>query len=98
MTQSFTVFFQRFKLKGQATSNITLKEMLNQMTLNTKIYMRDINFSKNSIIDVRQCRGPDWISYMNENYFDSYGCLPLKLLSNFISKKHRKRKFVFYFF
>ena len=46
---------------------------------NVGIYLRDGSFSGDiGIVNLHQSRGTQWVCYMNENYFDSYGCAPPK--------------------
>ena len=46
-----------------------------------KKYMRDSQFSKKMVLLLFTQLEPYWIAYINEKYFDSYGCPPPKLLS-----------------
>ena len=56
---------------------------------NVGIYLRDGSFSKDiGIVNLHQSRGTHWLCYKNENYFDSYGCVPPKKLSKFIIKQY----------
>ena len=49
------------------------------------VYLRDGPFSSNiGIVNLHASKGTHWVCYRNENYFDSYGCVPLKKLSRFI--------------
>ena len=53
------------------------------------IYLRDGDFSKNyGIVNLHPSRGTHWVCYINENYFDSYGCVGPKKLSDFIIKRN----------
>ena len=52
------------------------------------IYLRDGPFSTDfGIVNLHPSKGTHWVSYLNENYFDSYGCVPPKKLSKFIIKR-----------
>ena len=35
-------------------------------------------------VKVRPIKGKLWVTYINENYFDSYGCPPPKVLLDFV--------------
>ena len=60
------------------------------MSLNdVGIYLRDGLFESNvGIVNLHPLKGTHWVSYLNENYFDSYGCAPPKKLSKFIIKRN----------
>ena len=85
----FNDFIKKYKLKNKATSNIKIQKVLDSMRLNNVgIYVRDGSFSSNiGIVNLHQSRGTHWVCYINENYFDSYGCVPPKKLSKFIIKQ-----------
>ena len=52
------------------------------------IYLRDAPFpSDMGIVKLHPSKGTHWVAYINENYFDSYGCSPRKL-SKFIIKQN----------
>ena len=52
------------------------------------IYLRDGDFSTNDgIVNLHPSRGTNWVGYINENYFDSYGFVCPKKLSKFIKKR-----------
>ena len=53
-----------------------------------KIYLRNGPFSSAvGIVKLHPCKGTDWVCYINENYFFSYGCVCPKKLSRFIEKR-----------
>ena len=78
-------------LKNKATSNIKIQQVLNSIALNNvNIYLRDGPFSSDiGIVNLHPTRGSHWVCYINEYYFDSYGCSPPKKLSKFIIKRNR---------
>ena len=39
-------------------------------------------------VNLHPSKGTHWVSYLNENYFDSYGCAPPKKLSKFVIKRN----------
>ena len=40
------------------------------------------------IVNLHPSKGTHWVAYMNEIYFDSYGCSPPQKLSKFIIKRN----------
>ena len=87
---SFNDFVHKHNLKNKATSNIKIQQVLNSIGLNNvNIYLRDGPFSSDiGIVNLHPTRGSHWVCYINENYFDSYGCSPPKKLSKFIIKRN----------
>ena len=83
-------FVCKYDLKNKATSNIKIQQVLNSFGLNNvNIYLRDGPFSSDiGIVNLHPFRGSHWICYINEIYFDSYGCVPPKKLSKFIIKRN----------
>ena len=56
---------------------------------NVGIYLRDGPFSSdNGLVNLHPSKGSHWVCYINENYFDSYGCVCPKKLSKFIIKRN----------
>ena len=87
---TFNEFVKKFGLKNKATSNIKLQQVLSSLSLNDLgIYLRDGPFESDiGIVNLHPSKGTHWICYINENYFDSYGCTPPKKLSKFIIKRN----------
>ena len=87
---SFNDFVHKHNLKNKATSNIKIQQVLNSIGLNNvNIYLRDGPFSSDiGFVNLHPTRGSHWVCYINENYFDSYGCSPPKKLSKFIIKRN----------
>ena len=85
---TFNDFIKKYKLKNKATSNIKIQQVLNSIGLNNVgIYLRDGLFESDiGIVNLHPLKGTHWISYINENYFDSYGVVCPKKLSKFIIK------------
>ena len=53
------------------------------------IYLRDGSFSNDiGTVNLHASKGTHWVCYINENYFDSYGCVCPKKLSKFIIKRN----------
>ena len=88
---SFNDFVHKHNLKNKATSNIKTYEVMKKIELDSKveIYLRDGSFSSDiGIVNLHPSKGSHWVSYLNENYFDSYGCAPPKKLSKFTIKRN----------
>ena len=88
---TFNEFVKKHNLKNKATSNIKIQQVLNSIGLNNVgIYLRDGPFSSDiGIVNLHPSKGTHWVCYINENYFDSYGCVCPKKLSKFIMKRNR---------
>ena len=86
----FNEFVEKCDLKNKATSNIKIQKVLTSIGLdNVGIYLRDGPFSSNiGIINLHPSKGTHWVCYINENYFDSYGCVCPTKLSKFIIKRN----------
>ena len=84
------ILLKKFDLKTKATSNIEIQQVLNSIGLNNiEIYLRDGPFSSDiGIVNLHPSKGTHWVTYINENYFDSYGCVSPKKLSKFIIKRN----------
>ena len=87
---TFNGFIKKHNLKNKATSNIKIQQVLSSLSLNDiGIYLRDGPFESDiGIVNLHPSKGTHWICYINENYFDSYGCVPPKKLSKFIIKRN----------
>ena len=87
---SFNDFVKKFDLKNKATSTIKIQKVLTSIGLdNVGIYLRDGPFSTDiAILNLHPLEGTHWVCYINENYFDSYGCVPPKKLSKFIINRN----------
>ena len=86
----FNDFVQKNNLKNKATSNIKIQKVLTSIGLdNVNIYLRDGPFSSDiGIVNLHPSKGTHWVCYINETYFDSYGCVCPKKLSKFIIKRN----------
>ena len=88
---TFNDFIHKHNLKSKATSNIKKYEVLEQIRLDSKvgIYLRDGPFQSDiGIVNLHPSKGTHWVCYINENYFDSYGVVCPKKLSEFIIKRN----------
>ena len=80
-----------YKIKNTATSNKNVPRVLSSIGLNNiVIYLRDEPFSSDiGIVKLHPTKRTDWVAYITENCFGSYGCAPSQKLSKFIIKRHR---------
>ena len=87
---TFNEFIKKHNLRNKATSNIKIQQVLNSIGLNNiGIYLRDGPFSSDiGIVNLHLPKGTHWVTYINENYFDSYGCVSPKKLSKYIIKRN----------
>ena len=78
----FNDFVQKYKLK-KATSNIKIQKVLTSIGLdNVNTYLREGPFSGGiGIVNLHPSKGTHCVCYINENYFESFGCVPPKKLS-----------------
>ena len=88
--KTFSDFVYENKLKNKATSNIKIQQVLSSLSLNdVGIHLRDGPFESDiGIVNLHSSRGTHWVCYIDENYFDSYGCVCPKKLSEFIIKRN----------
>ena len=86
----FNDFVKKFDLKNKATSNIKIQKVLSSIGLdNVNIYLRDGPFSCDiGIVNIHPSKGSHWVCYINENFFDSYGCSPPNKLCKYIIKRN----------
>ena len=75
-------------MKNKATSNIKICQVLSFLSLNkVGTCLRDGLFSIDiGNVNLHPSKGTHWVAPINENYFDSYGCLPPQKL--FIIKRN----------
>ena len=87
---TFNDFVRKFNLKNKATSNIIIQHVLSSLSLNdVGIYLGDGRFSSDiGIVNLHPSKGTHWVCYLNDKYFDSYGCVCPKRLSKFIIKRY----------
>ena len=83
-------FIKKHNLKNKATSNIKIKQVLDFMRLNgVGIHLRDGPFKSDfGVVNLHPYQGSHWVTYINQNYFDSYGIVCPKKLSKFIIKRN----------
>ena len=87
---TFNDFIIKYNLKHKATSNIKIQQVLSSLGLNDiVICLRDGPFSNDlGVVNLHPTRGTHWVCYINENYSDSYGRVPIQKLSKFIIKRN----------
>ena len=86
----FKDFIKKYNLRNKATSNLKIQQVFSSLSLDgVGIYLRDGLFKSDiGIVSLHPSRGSHWVGYINENYFGSYGCVPPKNLSRFITKRN----------
>ena len=86
---SFNDFIHKHNSKNKATSDIKI-QVLSSLSLNdVGIYLRDSPLKIDiGIFKLHPSKGTHWVYYINENYFDRYGCVCPKKLSKFIIKRN----------
>ena len=74
---TFDDFVKKYNLKNKATSNIKIQKVLTSIGLdNVNIYLKDGPFSSDiGIVNLHPSKGTHWVCFINENFFDSYGCV-----------------------
>ena len=88
---TYNDFVRKHNLKNKATSNIKQYEVLKKIGLDSKvgINLRDGSFSIDiRIVNLHPSKGTHWVCFINENYFDSYGVVCPKKLSEFFIKRN----------
>ena len=82
-------FVRKHNLKNKATSNIKTQQILSSLGLSdVGTYLGDGLFQSDiGTVNLYPSKGTHWVCYINEKYFDSYGCSPPKKLSKFIIKR-----------
>ena len=82
----FNDFVRKHDLKTKATSIIKIQHILSSLSLDdVGIYLTDGQFSTDiGIVNSNPSKATQWIRYINENYFDSYGFAPPKKFPNLI--------------
>ena len=82
----FNDFIKKHNLKNKATSNIKIQQVLSSLSkIDVGTYLRDGSFDPDvGIVNLHPSKGTQWLVYISENYFDSYGCAPPQKLYKFI--------------
>ena len=84
------MILKKYNLKNKATSNIKIQQVLCSIGLNNVgIYLRDGPFKSDiGIVNLHSSKCAHWVCYINEIYFDSFGCVCPKKPSKFIMKRN----------
>ena len=87
---TFNDFFENYNLRNKATSKIKLQQVLSSLSLNdVGIYLWDGPFLGDiGVVNLHPSKGTHWVCFINEKYFDSYGCAPPRKLSKFFIKRN----------
>ena len=87
---TFNEFIKKFNLKNKAASIIKIQQVLSSLSLNDVwIFLRDGPFKSDvGIVNLHPSKRTLCVCYINENYFNSYGCVCPKKLSKFIIKRN----------
>ena len=77
-------------MRNKAASVLKIQQVLDSIRLNNAgIYLGNGPFSSDlGIVNLHPSKGTLWVCYINENNFDSYGCVPPKKLSRFLIKRN----------
>ena len=80
---SFQEIVDKDGLKNEATSNVKIQQILNELHLPTKVYKRNDTFSTDSgIVNLHPTKGTHWVMFSDKFYFDSYGYPPPTNIQN----------------
>ena len=64
-----------------------MKEIPNDLKIQAGVYMRDDPFTTMAgIFNLHPTKGTHWVLFINEYYFDSYGCSPPTNILNHFDK------------
>ena len=82
---TFNDFIREYNLEIKARTNAKVCQILCSIGLNNVgIYLRDRPFESDiGIKKFASIKRNSMVCYINENYFDSYGCVPPQKLSKF---------------
>ena len=85
----FNDFVPKHDLKIKTKSNVKIYEVMKKIGQDSKvgIHLRNGPFPSDiGIVNLHPSKGTHWVLYINEIYFDSYGCVCPKKPSKFIIK------------
>ena len=90
MMMSFNDFLSKYKLKKKVTSEIRFCQVLFSVGLKfVGIYLQAGPVSSDiGIVNVHPTKETHWVAYVNEKYFDSYGCLLPNKLAKFTLERN----------
>ena len=85
MILSFNDFIHKYGLKNKATSNIKIQSVCQDRD----IYLRNGDFEPDiGMMCLHPTKGTHGVAYINEIFFDSYGCPTPQKLSSVIIKRN----------
>ena len=86
----FNNFVQKYGLTNKSISIIKCRSILTSLSLSdVEISIRNGPFSRHvGTLNLHPSKGTHWNAYINENFFDSYGCSPPHKLSKIIIKRN----------
>ena len=87
---TFKDFFKKYNLKNKSASFINIQQVLCSIGLNNVgIHLRDGPFEFDiGIVNLHPPKRTHWVCNINENYFDSYGCVTPQKISKYIIKRN----------
>ena len=87
---TFNDFVRKNKLRNKATNKINIYQVFCSIgSNNVSKYLGDGAFSSdNWCVNLHLSKGTHWLVYINEKYFDSYGCAPAQKLRKFVLKRN----------
>ena len=87
---SFNDSVQKYSLKDKGTSNMKIYQVLSSIGIyNVDTHLRDGPFSRDiGIFNLHPSKGTQWVVYINESFFHSYGCSPPRKLPKFNIKRN----------
>ena len=90
MIMSINDFILEYSLKNKTTSNMKNQNILSSLTLSdVRVYLREGPFESDiGSVNLHAWEGTHWVAYINQYYFDFYGCSPPQKLSTFIRKRN----------
>ena len=87
---TFNDIIEKHSLRNKATSNTKIQQVLSSLSLDdVGICLRDGPFLGDiGVVNLHPSKGTHWVCYINENYFDRYGCVCPKKLSKIVIKRN----------
>ena len=87
---TFNDFVHKYNSKNKATSIIKIQQVLSSLSLDdVGIYFKDGPFLGDiGVVNLHPSKRTHWVCFINEKYFDSYGCVCPKKLSEFSIKRN----------
>ena len=88
---TFNDFVHKYKIKNKAISNVKKQQVVSSLYLNdVATYLRYRPFSSViGIVRLHPSKGTHWVCYIDEKYFDIYGCVCPKKQIKFTLKRKR---------